>query len=209
LLRGVSPGPPRDEDLRALLLAREREGRRGLLHRYLRRLDPAAAAAIGKADSQRLVRGLEVTLLSGQPVSEQRGSLWHGPDRYPAVKIGLTLPRQELYRRIDQRAARFFRDGLVEETRRLLEAGIPRGANAFKGLGYRQVLDHLEGRYDLDETVALVQRATRQYAKRQLTWFRKEPDVAWFDASREDYPGCAESHVARALAARGEVAKED
>jgi tRNA dimethylallyltransferase len=199
LLKGVFPGPRRDPTLRQRLLERARGRRSDLLHRYLRRLDPLSAQRITHADRQRIVRALEVVLLTGRPLAEQWGEGWAAPDRFPAVKIGLTLPRAELYRRIDARVVRFFEGGLVEETRRLLSAGVPREANAFKGLGYRQVLDHLDGRSTLDETVALVQQATRRFAKRQYTWFRKERGVTWFDASGADYPRCVEADVARAL----------
>jgi tRNA dimethylallyltransferase len=199
LLKGVFEGPRRDEGLRSRLL--RRAGPRGgpLLHRYLRRLDPAAASRIAPADLQRVVRALEVALLTGRPLSEQQ-SAWRGPDRYPAIKIGLTTGREILYRRIDERVLRFFDRGLVEEVRGLLAGGLPRGANALKGLGYRQVLEHLEGRRGLPETVALVQRETRRYAKRQLTWFRKEEGLRWFDTEGEDYPGGVERYVAARLA---------
>jgi tRNA dimethylallyltransferase len=202
LLKGVVEGPPRDEALRQGLLERAGRGRAGLLHRYLRRLDPEGARRIAPADAQRLVRALEVARLSGRPLGEGRPRTWDAPDRYPSVKIGLSLEREELYRRIDERVIRFFEAGLVEEVRDLLAGGLRPGANALKGLGYRQVLAHLRGEAGLEETIALVQQETRRYAKRQLTWFRREEGLRWFDVGAEDYPLSAEEHVARRLRRR-------
>lgn len=201
LLKGIVEGPRRDEALRGVLLERARRGPEGLLHRYLRRLHPEGARRIAPGDRQRLVRALEVVKLTGTSLRGQRRPTWDEPDRYPSIKIGLTLEREALYRRIDERVQRFFEAGLVEEVRALLAGGLSPEANALKGLGYRQVLAHLEDGPGLEETIAVVQRETRRYAKRQLTWFRREEGLRWFDVGAADYPGSAEEHVARRLGA--------
>ncbi|HXH28277.1 MAG TPA: tRNA dimethylallyltransferase, partial [Candidatus Polarisedimenticolia bacterium] len=121
-----------------------------------------------------------------------------------AVKIGLSMDREALYRRIDERVLGFYRAGLLDEIRGLLRDGCPETANAFKALGYREALRHLRGEIPLEEAILLTQRNTRRYAKRQWTWFRAEEGIAWFDVdpSREDRFGEPLRHATRLLETR-------
>jgi tRNA dimethylallyltransferase len=188
LLKGIVEAPRRDEALRRRLQALERRRGPGSLHRLLRRVDAQAAGRLPARDRQRVVRALEVFFLARRGLSDLIRESPFGPDRHASVKIGLGMDRAALYRRIDERVVAFFEGGLVEEVRGLLRAGVPETSNAFKALGYREALMHLRGEIDRDAAIALTQRSTRRYAKRQWTWFRKEDGVAWFplDPSRED-----------------------
>ncbi|HUD71164.1 MAG TPA: tRNA (adenosine(37)-N6)-dimethylallyltransferase MiaA [Dongiaceae bacterium] len=204
LLRGMAAAPRRDPRLRQRLL--DRAARRGVasLHRLLTRLDPDSAARLGPRDRQRLVRALEVRIAAGRPLSAVLRDEPFGVERYDAVKIGLDMDRRALYARIDARVDRFFAAGLVDEVRRLLGAGRPPAANAFKAIGYREVAAHLRGETDLEAAMALTRRNTRRYAKRQMTWFRRETGVAWFSLD----PGASDPcTAARAAAAAGLAAK--
>jgi len=201
LLKGIVEAPRRDESLRARLRALGE--RRGMvfLHRLLGRVDRDAAARLGPGDRQRLVRALEVFFAARRGLSDLIRDSPFGRDRFASVKIGLNMDREALYRIIDARVERFFAQGLVEEVRRLLKAGCPESANAFRALGYRETLRHLRGEASLEETIVLTQRNTRRYAKRQWTWFRKEEGVTWFeiDPADPDRFGRPLAHAARAL----------
>lgn len=181
LLCGIAPMPPRDEALRRSLYARAGGESPEDLHAALARVDPAAAARIGRNDLQRIVRALEVVALTGRTLSEHIRMEGFRPEGLPALKVGLTAERPELYRRIDARVEGIFAAGLVAEVEGLLSSGVPEGCNAMKALGYREVVALLKGGMDLDGTKALVARNTRRYAKRQIAWFRREPGVRWFD----------------------------
>lgn len=185
LLRGIVEAPARDPRLRDRLRAIAARRGPSALHRRLRGVDPASAARIPPSDTQRIVRAFEVAIATGVPWSEtlRRNGTWEAErDIWAALKIGLDLPRDLLARRLDERVGVFFGAGLVDEVRRLLEAGIPPEANAFKAIGYREVLEALRASRDLAAVPDLVRRNTRRYAKRQRTWFRKEPDVVWLGA---------------------------
>jgi tRNA dimethylallyltransferase len=183
LLRGVFEAPRRDERLRARLRAMADRRGDAFLHRTLARVDPPAAVRIAPGDPQRIIRALEVYLLTRRPLSAFFHEEGFGRELYPAVKLGIDLPREELYRRIERRVGRFVREGLFDETRRLLAAGYPESANAFKALGYREAVAAIRGTVTETEAVELIRRNTRRYAKRQLTWFRHETDVVWLDGT--------------------------
>jgi tRNA dimethylallyltransferase len=202
LLRGMAEAPRRDLALRERLRARAAVHGVPWLHRMLSRLDPETAARLPQRDRQRLVRALEVRFLMGRPLSALIRERPFGGSRYEAILIGITMERARLHARIDARVDAFFRAGLVEEVRGLLATGRKPVANAFKALGYKEVLAHLRGELALEEAVALTKRNTRRYAKRQGTWFRAEPGVTWFtiDPDRPDPYGEALRHAARALA---------
>jgi tRNA dimethylallyltransferase len=204
LLRGVVEAPRRSPRLRARLQTLAE--RRGVawLHRMLRRVDPATASRLPERDRQRIARALEVFFSARRPLSSLIGASPFGEDRYEAVKVGLVMQRDELYRRIDARVDGFFAAGLVEEVRGLLAKGCPPSANALKALGYREVLSHLRGERSLEEAMALTRRNTRRYAKRQWTWFRKEPGVAWFEVDPGSPApfGAALDHTGRELRRR-------
>src|SRR5436309_11356217 len=183
LLGGMFEAPRRDGRLRKRL--REIARRRGerFLHRMLERVDPDVAARIAPSDPQRTVRALEVYLLTRRPMSAYFREEGFGPELYRNVKLGINLAREELYRRIDERVDRFVQMGLFEETRGLLAAGVPASANAFKALGYREAVEMLSGRISSKEAEELIARNTRRFAKRQMTWFRREEGVAWLDGA--------------------------
>jgi tRNA dimethylallyltransferase len=182
VLKGVSDLPRRDPEVRSRLLKLEQEQGPGALHRLLMSLDPASAERIAATDRQRLVRALE---LAEQGVVDAVGRArdeWLGPDRFPSIKIGLLRERGELALRISRRVDAFLESGLLEETRQLLSRYGGAG-NAFKALGYRELAAHLRGEWDLAAAREAIIRNTLRYAKRQMTWFRKEADVRWFSLS--------------------------
>ncbi len=186
LLLGVVPAPPRQQELRARLRRMaERFGVRRM-HRWLAGLDPATAARLTSGDTQRIVRALELCL-AGEPWSTRlahEGTWRSGAERYAAVKIGLDMDREALARRLDARVDAFFERGLVREVHELLDAGVPAQANAFKAIGYREVVAAIGAGANPEAVREDVKRATRQYVKRQRTWFRREPGVVWLDAAR-------------------------
>ncbi len=190
LLRGIVEAPARDPALRERLRGMARRFGTARLHRWLGGLDPASAARLPSGDRQRILRALEIALLGPGTWSDtlrEQGTWAAETERYPSLKVALDLPRERLAQRLDRRVERFFAAGLVREVRALLAAGIPPTANAFKAIGYREVLAALDDDPEHPAVVAAVQRNTRRYAKRQRTWFRKELGVTWLDAS--DGPG--------------------
>ena len=187
LVKGVAKAPPRDDAVRARLTSlADKHGTR-FLHRVITRLDPKTAEGLMPGDRQRLIRALEV-VVSGLSLRELQGEGWRGPDRFDVLRIGLRLPREVLYTRLDARVEAFFRDGLSAECRWLLERRrLPPTAHAWKAIGYRDLLDRLEGRSagGEEEMIRRVQQSTRRYAKRQETWFRGESPTQWFDPEHE------------------------
>jgi tRNA dimethylallyltransferase len=179
LLEGLTPSDERDESIRLRLTQREAR-RRGSLHRILRRLDPPAAARIHPNDVKKLIRALELCLQHGQPASAVFAQGKDALAGFSVIKVGLDPPRPELYERINARVNRMFQAGLVEEVQSILARGVPPTAKPFESLGYVQALAYLTGKFSLEEAVALAQQETRRYAKRQMTWFRRELDVHWF-----------------------------
>ena len=178
LLEGLFPGPPRDAALRDRLSRREAQ-RPGSLHRILGRLDPAAAARIHPNDKNKTMRALEVRLQAGRPMSplfEQGRTALTG---FRPIRVGLDPPREMLYDALNSRAVRIFERGLIAEVRDLLARGVPPDAKPFESLGYKQALQVVQGRMTEQEALESTQLETRRYAKRQLTWFRKEPGVHW------------------------------
>ncbi|HTR38024.1 MAG TPA: tRNA (adenosine(37)-N6)-dimethylallyltransferase MiaA [Bryobacteraceae bacterium] len=178
LLEGLFPSPPRDAALRARLSRREAQ-RPGSLHRILGRLDPAAAARIHPNDKNKTLRALEVRLQAGRPMSllfEQGRTALTG---FRPIRVGLDPPREMLYDALNARAVRIFEHGLIAEVRALLARGVPPDAKPFESLGYKQALQAVQGRMTEQDALESTQLETRRYAKRQLTWFRKEPGVHW------------------------------
>jgi tRNA dimethylallyltransferase len=179
LIDGLFEGPSRDDRLRERLAARERR-RPGTLARLLLRFDRAAAQRIHRNDLPKVMRALEVCLLARRPITEL---FREGRDRlrgYRVLKIGLDPGRDALYAHLDRRAERMFGGGLVDEVRRILEMGYPPEAKPFESHGYKQALQMLRGELNAREALFYAQRNTRRYAKRQMTWFRREPDIEWF-----------------------------
>lgn len=175
----VSPDPA----LRRALEAEERECGPGYLHARLADLDPAAAARLHPRNVRRIIRALEVTLSTGRPISaQQRRRAAAGP----LVMVGLSADRSDLYARIDARVDEQLAAGLVEEVRGLLARGIPDDVPAMAGLGYKEIAGWLRGAYGYEEAVRRLKRNTRRYAKRQLTWFRRDPRIVWVDVTGGD-----------------------
>ena len=183
LLLGLAPVGPSDAELRERL--RRRAERRGIgaMHRLLARLDPQSAGGIPPGDTQRILRALEYRMGSGKRLSEAVAAQPFGSERYAALKIGLKLPREELRRRIERRVEEMIAAGLVEEVEILLDSGISPGCQAFKAIGYREIVGHLNGEKSLHQAIEEIKTATIQYAKRQVTWFRREAGVQWIEAS--------------------------
>jgi tRNA dimethylallyltransferase len=175
-LSGLSESPARDEALRGRLALRESAS----LHRLLSRFDPAAAKRIHPNDRNKLTRALEICILTRRPATEHfRDRPSRSLEGFRVFKLGLDPPREELSARIDERCRRMFRQGLVDEVRRILAQGYPPDSKALQSIGYREAVMHVQGRLSLDEAIRDTQTATRQYAKRQRTWFRREPDMVW------------------------------
>ena len=198
LLQGLFAGPQRSAALRERLLRKaEIRGPAGL-HRILKRLDPASAARIHANDMAKVIRAIEVTLAASQPMSEAWKQGREGLSGYHILRIGLDPERAALYERINARARAMFGQGLIAETRDLIARyGHP---PALASLGYRQAALYVEGEWTLEQAIAAASQGHRNYAKRQLTWFRREPEVCWLRGFGDDPDVHAEAErlVARA-----------
>ncbi len=182
-LEGLSESPERDTALRVRLA--ERSG--AVLHRFLRRLDPVAAARIHANDRNKLIRAIEVCTLSRRPMTELFSvSPIRKLEGFRVWKVGLDPDREQLTERLNARCVAMFEAGLTGEVRGILDRGVPRDAKALLSIGYREALQYLDGQLSLEEAVERTQAATRQYAKRQRTWFRKEPYVFWLSGFGDD-----------------------
>jgi tRNA dimethylallyltransferase len=184
LLEGLFAGPPRSEELRQRLRERAQEQGSQYLHRMLLRLDPVAAHAIHAHDAPKVIRAIEVCIASRSRMTD----LWQqGRDPlqgFRILRLGLNPDREALYQRINLRAEKMFDEGLVEETRALLARYGQ--SPVFNSLGYKQAIEYLRGDLSREHAITLAQQAHRNYAKRQMTWFRREPDVEWFSAFGSD-----------------------
>lgn len=187
LIDGLIDGPGRDDALRARLAEREMR-RPGALHKLLSRIDPRTAGSIHANDVKKAIRALEVCFLARRRLSDLYAEGRNRLEGFRPLKIGLNPKREALFQRLNERAQKMFEAGLVEEVRRVLEAGIPRTAKPFESVGYKQALDYLEGRLSLKEAVTQTQQATRQYAKRQWTWFHHDGEVLWYDGFGHEAP---------------------
>lgn len=182
LCEGMDDLPQADEALRAELSRRlESEGLEPLAEQ-LRELDPAYYEVVDRSNPARVVRALEVCLQTGLPYSSQRTGE-RRPRPFEIVKIGIDLPRDVLYDRIDRRVDQMLVDGLEAEARALYPY---RTLNALQTVGYREFFDYFDGRTTYDEAVELIKRNSRRYAKRQLTWFRRDPEIRWFGPEADE-----------------------
>lgn len=195
LLLGLFPGPQRSERLRERLRQRESERGSKYLARLLQRLDLASAALIHPNDTPKLVRAIEVCLSAHIPMSEAWQSGRDPLRGFRILRLGLDPSRGDLYARINQRAAAMFAQGLAEETERLL-ARYGSQCRPLQSLGYRQAGMLLRGEISLDQAIASTQQGHRNYAKRQATWFRREPDVAWLAGFGNDPKVAAQASAA-------------
>ncbi|HUI82970.1 MAG TPA: tRNA (adenosine(37)-N6)-dimethylallyltransferase MiaA [Candidatus Binatia bacterium] len=187
LLEGLFAGPQRSEEVRERLRSRAAERGSPYLHKILIRLDAAAAAHVHPNDAAKLIRAIEVCLTSRARMSD----LWQQRGRDPLrgfriLRIGLNPPREKLYARINMRAKQMFDSGLVEETRSLAARCPTQNVMPLESLGYRQAMQFLKGELTLEQAIAAAQQGHRNYAKRQMTWFRSEPDVVWLDGFGDD-----------------------
>jgi tRNA dimethylallyltransferase len=178
LLDGLFEGPMRDQTLRDRLAAREAR-RPGSLHRLLRRFDPESAGKIHANDVPKVTRAVEVCLVTRRPVSQMYREGRDALRGYRTLKIGLSPDRDALYQSLDVRCAAMFQSGLMDEVQRILAMGYPAACKPFESHGYKQALQLLSGELSPKEAVFYAQRNTRNYAKRQMTWFRKEADMEW------------------------------
>ncbi|HZS54159.1 MAG TPA: tRNA (adenosine(37)-N6)-dimethylallyltransferase MiaA [Bryobacteraceae bacterium] len=185
LLDGLSPAPNRDRQLRERL--QQIESRRAnALHRMLRRYDPLAAARIHPNDIPKLIRAIEIMSLSGETTTQAQSAPRQAFSGIGAVKLGLSPDRKLLYSRLNDRTAGLFANGLIEETRRLLQLGYAPDSKPMQSLGYKQAVQVIFGKLSVDSAIAECQIKTRQYAKRQVTWFRAERNVHWIDGLGSD-----------------------
>jgi tRNA dimethylallyltransferase len=182
LLRGIFEGPPADWDLRRQLADDARQHGGDWLHRRLAQVDPSTAARLHPNDARRIIRALEVYEKAGQPISEMQRQFEAGRSAVECRVFVLDWPRPTLCARIDRRVEEMFAAGLVEEVRRLPAGEKSLSRTARQAVGYREVIEHVEGRRGLAETIELVQRHTRQLAKRQMTWFRSLSECRFVSA---------------------------
>jgi len=191
LTRGLFPGPGRDPALRARLVrVAERRGPERL-HDWLARVDPESGRRIQPRDLKRTVRALEVYLLTGRPLTQHFAETRAPIGDYEISTVALTLPAERIAERVATRVDQQFARGVVDEVRSLLARGVPETAHPFTGLVYRQILEMLHGVRTETETRELIVRENRHYARRQLIWFRKEPNLQWISGAGEEEPTLA------------------
>ena len=210
LFEGLAPVPPVGADVREALRADLRaHGLCGLV-RELRGVDPESAETLAPGDTQRVLRALEVARATGRPLSEWQRLGTEGRLERRLLKVGLTVPRAVLYDAVEKRARRMLERGWLAEVKRLRDSCLPEHARgrggcslgelpAFQAIGYRQLADHLDGNLTLEQALEETVRATRRYAKRQETWFRKEPHVRWIDGSKTGETERARKRIVEAL----------
>ncbi|MDD4456376.1 MAG: tRNA (adenosine(37)-N6)-dimethylallyltransferase MiaA [Syntrophotalea acetylenica] len=185
LLHGLVDVPGGNSALRESYLQLEEQGGKGTLHARLQNIDPVLAQRLDPHDLVRIVRGLEVHALCGRRLSEVQAEQDGQVSPFRVLTLAVTLPREDLYARIDQRVIQMLDAGLEQEVALLLASGLPEDSRAMQTIGYREMVQYLKGVLPLDEALRLMQRDTRRYAKRQLTWFRKVKSIIWLDSSAE------------------------
>ena len=196
LLEGLSDAPARSDALREKLRRKATERGAEHLHRILAHLDRESASRIAPRDTQKIIRAIEMRVLAGKSVGEIHGAGRARLEGYEVTKIGLLPARRALYARIDARVHSMLEAGWLDEVRQLIARPVPADAKPFQFIGYSELRAHLEGRLALTDAVAQIQQATRRFAKRQLTWFHKEPNVAWLAGFGDD-PAIASAGLAR------------
>ena len=197
VVHGLWDGPPADWTYRRRLVDWARTEGEESLYRQLAHVDPDLAARLHPRDEVKIIRGLETYHVTGRRLSDLHREHAFAEKPFSTLMIGLHRERQDLYRRIDARVDAQLASGLVEETRRLLAQGYDRRLGAMKGLGYRQISAYLAGEYSYEEAVRVLKRDTRHFAKRQFTWFRKEPGLVWVQIAAQE---STETTVARLIA---------
>ena len=180
LTGGIIEGPGPDEELRKSYREEMERKTLDILYRRLQELDPGAAGRIHPHDRVRIIRALEIVELTGEAISDKQGQHGFHDRRYEYLKIGLYRDREDLYARIDRRAEQMVKAGLIEETERIIRMGYDEKLKPFQSLGYRYFIQYINGQLVLEEALQSMQRYTRHYARRQMTWFRGEGDIVWF-----------------------------
>ncbi len=191
LFEGLAEGPARDEDMRSRFAIREAK-RPGSLHRLLKRFDPPTATRIHANDVPKVTRALEICLTSRKPATEVFAAGKQPLEGFRVLLLGLFPNRDDLYQRLEQRLEVMFNSGLVEETAAILAHGYPETAKPFESIGYKQALQILKGELNKTEALYYARRDTRNYAKRQMTWFRREKGIQFISAFGDD-PATADS----------------
>ncbi len=189
LLHGFAELPPKSPEIRRRLAEELRKSGADSLYERLKALDPEQARTLDPTKTQRLVRSLEIIAVSGKTVTELQASGSKRPGTFDWLPLGLRMPREELYRRIDRRTDEMMAEGLLEEARTLFDRYAREGGNrtnALETVGYKELFSHFRGEIDLDTAVELIARHTRNYAKRQLTFFRNRLDIEWVDAPPDE-----------------------
>jgi tRNA dimethylallyltransferase len=181
----IGQGPKADEKLRERL--KEEESKFGPYHLFkkLKEVDPKAAQRIHPNDLVRIIRALEVYELTGKPITLLHEKGDYEPFEMSLIKVGLTLDRKKLYERIDLRVEKMISEGFLDEVKELKKKGYSSGLKAFKTVGYQELFSCMEGKIDFSSAVERIKLNTRHYAKRQLTWFKKDKEIKWLDAERE------------------------
>jgi tRNA dimethylallyltransferase len=184
LIQGLFSCPPVPLHIRLELKEQAKTGEPSALFDELARVDPSAATRIHPNDLFRIIRALEIYRATGKPISDLRQSHRSVENRYRVLKFAIERPREELYRRIEQRVDTMIEKGLVEEVRRLLDMGYSESLRPMQSIGYRWICEHLKKGLPLDRAIELTKRDSRRYAKRQLTWFKADTAVRWFGVRR-------------------------
>jgi tRNA dimethylallyltransferase len=204
LTGGIIEGPGPDADRRKIYRERLESEDRETLYARLKEMDPDAAARIHPHDGVRIIRALEIAELAGEPISEKHRRHGFRQVRYDCLKVGLYRDREELYRRIDSRAGQMVEAGLARETERILGLGYDENIKPLQSLGYKYFIQYIKGKMTLDEALRSMQRDTRHYARRQMTWFRAERDIEWF---HPDEAGQIRARIDRFLRGRQDGAQ--
>ncbi|MFW5991755.1 MAG: tRNA (adenosine(37)-N6)-dimethylallyltransferase MiaA [Halanaerobiaceae bacterium] len=179
------PEMKKDPDLRKKLQKKAESYGREHVHNMLKEIDPVSADKIHPNDLRRTIRAIEVYRQTGQTMSYFKRVQEEKPDRYYTLMFGLTREREELYERINKRVDLMLEEGLIEEVKELLNKGYDISSTALQGLGYKEIISYIKGEYGLQEAVRILKRDTRHFAKRQISWFKRDSDIIWFNLSRK------------------------
>lgn len=185
------------ENYRKDLLREAEEHGTSKLHERLRQIDPGTASKLHPNDKRRIIRALEVYKYTGMPISSFHRIGQSRKSVYNLLMFGLVLEREKLYKRIEQRVDRMIQEGLVEEVRGLLNKGLSTELSSMRGLGYKEIIKYLEGEMPLDQAVDILKRNTRRFAKRQMTWFRRDNRIKWLNPDEVDVPAAIIHEVTR------------
>jgi len=193
-----------DSELREALRAEASEKGNRYLHEKLKAIDPQAASRIHENDIKRIIRAIEVYTHTHRTITEHERMSRLEPPPYKYITYGLNWDRKKLYERINKRVDMMIENGLIDEVKKLVESGYDRSSTAMQAIGYKEVLNYLEGKTSLEETIYIIKRDTRRYAKRQMTWFRKMQEIKWIDIDENvDFKQTAEKIIQECIATHG------